>query len=106
MVEEAHDFNVLERCGQRLIDEGRHQDALTVYLYMADGDPSLDAGHLGARIGECYTALGQPYAAKYWFGRAVDENPVVNAGLEQRREQIGPYPLSTLIQPQDHIRGW
>lgn len=47
-----------------------------IYLFMgADGDQSLDAGYLGERLGECYENLGDLHAAKYWYGRAVEESP-------------------------------
>jgi hypothetical protein len=47
-----YDFNVLERRAADLIKAGRPQDALRIYLFMADGDPSLDGGYLGKRIAE------------------------------------------------------
>jgi hypothetical protein len=53
---------------------GRPQDAIRIYLFMADGDPSLDGGYLGKKLGECYERLGDLHAAKYWYGRAVEEN--------------------------------
>lgn len=67
------DFNVLETRAADLVKAGRPRDALRLYFFMADGDPSLDAGYLGKKIAECYEALGEPYAAKYWYGRAVEE---------------------------------
>jgi tetratricopeptide (TPR) repeat protein len=70
-----YDFNLLERRAKDLKDAGRSNDALKIYLYMADGDQSLDAGYLGMRIGECYERMGDRHAAKYWFGRAFEENP-------------------------------
>jgi hypothetical protein len=45
------DFNELEWRAHRFITKGRHRDAIAVYLTMADGDPSLDAGHLAHRVG-------------------------------------------------------
>jgi hypothetical protein len=60
-----YDFNVLERRATELIDAGRPQDAIKIYLFMADGDPSLDAGYLGKRLGECYEQIGDLHAAKY-----------------------------------------
>ncbi|MGE5271035.1 MAG: hypothetical protein ACM3JG_15340 [Thiohalocapsa sp.] len=59
-----YDFNVLERRAQELVAAARPQDAIRIYLFMADGDPSLDAGYLGKRLGECYERLGDLHAAK------------------------------------------
>ncbi len=84
-----HDFNVLERRAKELIASGRPADALKIYLYMADGDRSLDAGYLGLRIGECYERMGDLHAAKYWYGRAVEENPGVPDRVEARRRLEG-----------------
>ena len=72
-----YNFNVFNKTARELFKSGRHDDALRIYFFMADGDPSLDAGYLGERIAECYEAKGQLYAAKYWYGRAVEENPEV-----------------------------
>ncbi len=47
-----YDSNVLERRATELIGAGRAQDAIKIYLFMADGDPSTDAGYLGKRLGE------------------------------------------------------
>jgi len=101
MTDAAYDMNVLEHCAQRLLDEGRHQDALTVYYAMADGDPSIEAGYLGLRIAECYLSLDQPFAAKYWLGRAYEENPRIYPDCRERSEALGDYPVTTLISPED-----
>jgi hypothetical protein len=50
---ERYDFNVLEKAAQELINLGRPDGAIQIYLSMADGDQSLDAGYLGKRLGEC-----------------------------------------------------
>ncbi|WP_037068416.1 hypothetical protein, partial [Allorhizobium undicola] len=71
------DFNQLEKKARDLFKNGEFQDALKIYLHMASGDPSLDAGYLGERIAMCYQSLGDLYSAKYWYGRAVEENPEV-----------------------------
>lgn len=75
---EHYDFNVLERAAQDLLNRDTPHDALKIYLFMADGDPSLDAGYLAARIGECYGRMGDLHAAKFWYGRAVEENPGID----------------------------
>ncbi|WP_249741231.1 hypothetical protein [Agrobacterium rubi] len=36
----------LERISKKYIDDGNVADAIKIYLFMSDGDPSLDAGYL------------------------------------------------------------
>jgi hypothetical protein len=57
---------------------------------MADGDPSLDGGYHGKKLGECYERLGDLQAAKYWYGRAVEENSAREdcAAARQRLESV------------------
>ena len=64
---------------------------------MADGDPSLDAGYLGTRIAGCYEAMGRLREAKYWHGRAVEENPGVWAVSEEALRRIGGMPVEHLL---------
>jgi hypothetical protein len=56
--------NELLRRAKSLIEAGRPQDALKIYLFTAGGEPSLDAGYLGFRIGQCYERMGDLHAAK------------------------------------------
>jgi hypothetical protein len=70
-----YDFNVLEKRAQELIDSGRSSEAIKIYLFMADGDPSLDGGYLGKRIGECYERMGDLHAAKYGTAVALRRIP-------------------------------
>lgn len=93
----VHDFNIFERSAAKLKELGRHQDALEIYLFMSDGDPSLDGGYLGTRIGECYEALGRVREAKYWHGRAVEENPGVRMGSQEALERIGLLSIEHLL---------
>jgi hypothetical protein len=55
---------------------------------MADGDPSLDGGYLAEKIAECYESMGYLYAAKYWYGRAVEENPEVRLASALSLERL------------------
>jgi hypothetical protein len=99
------DFNVLEKRAKELIDAGRPQAAIRIYFLMADGDPSLDGGYLGKRIGECYEAMNQPYAAKYWYGRAAEENPEVRLDCAKARERLEKIvTIDDLISPEDYVR--
>jgi tetratricopeptide (TPR) repeat protein len=96
------DFNVLEKRATELIKAGRPQDAIRIYFFMADGDPSLDGGYLGQKIGQCYESMGQLYAAKYWYGRAVEENPEVRKDCAEARKRLeGTVNIYDLIKSRD-----
>lgn len=92
-----YDFNILERSAAALISAGRPQDAIKIYLFMADGDPSLDAGYLGEKLGQCYEMLGDPHAARYWYGRAIEENPGVRLHAEEARKRLEHLGLDDLL---------
>jgi hypothetical protein len=81
----GYDFNILEHSAANFIAGGQPRDAMAIYLYMADGDPSLDAGYLAHRIGQCCELLDDLHGAKWWYGRAVEENPEIAAYVEARR---------------------
>ena len=95
----TYDFNRLERAASTLIQEDRHQDALRIYFYMADGDGSLDGGYLGYRIAQCYEQLGQLDAARYWYRRAVEENPDAQPEAAEARERLGEISIADLYAP-------
>lgn len=95
-----YDFNVLEKRAKELVATNRYADAIQIYLFMADGDASLDAGYLAEVIGECYEALGDLHAAKYWYGRAVDENPSVRMGSVKARDRLKAVGIDHLLRPQ------
>jgi hypothetical protein len=97
------DFNVLEQRAQELIDTGRARDAIRIYLFMADGDASLDGGYLGERLGECYERIGDLHAAKYWYGRAVEENPTVRLQSTVARQRLAGVTIDDLVSPQLYI---
>ncbi len=92
-----YDFNKLERTATKLMEAGRVSDAIKVYLFMSDGDPSLDAGYLGERLGICYETVGDLHAAKYWYGRAVEENPEVRLVSAQACERLRGLNVDDLI---------
>ena len=72
-----HDFNRLERLAQQFMQSGQIDDALKIYFFMANGDNSLDGGYVGMQLGSCYERKGELVAARYWYGRAVEENPEI-----------------------------
>ncbi|CDZ49250.1 hypothetical protein [Neorhizobium galegae] len=91
------DFNHLERTAKKLIGDGNVVDAIKIYLFMSDGDASLDAGYLGERLGICYEQLGDLHAAKYWYGRAVEENPEVRLEAAQAYERLSNVGIDHLV---------
>lgn len=99
-----YDFNVLEKRADELINSGRPQDALKIYMFMADGDTSLDAGYLGKKIAQCYEKMGDLHAAKYWYGRAVEENPEVRVDCQEARKRLEYVNIDDLISPEDYKR--
>lgn len=92
-----YDFNYLERMAKKYIDDGKVADAITIYLFMSDGDRSLDAGYLGERLGICYERLGDLHAAKYWYGRAVQENPEVRLEAAQAYRRLSNVNIEHLL---------
>ena len=70
---------------------------------MADGDPSLDGGYLGERIAECYGALGDLAAAKYWYGRAVEENPEICLASVAARRRLEVVTIDDLVPPHTYV---
>jgi tetratricopeptide (TPR) repeat protein len=93
-----YDFNVLERRAQEFSQAGEFQNAMAIYLYMGDGDPSLDAGYLGFQIGACFEALGDLHQAKWWYGRAVEENPEIPQYREARK-RLDHVNIDDLVNP-------
>lgn len=99
------DFNVLEERAKELIAAGRPEDAIRIYFLMADGDPSLDGGYLGEKIAECYERMGYLYAAKYWYGRAVEENPQVRLDAAKARTRLEAIvTIDDLVSPREYER--
>ena len=97
-------FNILEEHAQDFVKVGRERDALRLYFFMADGDPSLDAGYLGKKIAECYEALGESYAAKYWHGRAVEEGPGAWPDAVAARGRLeNVVTIDDLIPPAEYV---
>jgi hypothetical protein len=97
------DFNVLERRAKELIESDRVRDAINVYIFMADGDPSLDGGYLGKKLGECYELLGEPIVAKYWYNRAVEENPEARTDCAEALKRLRTQTIDYLIPSEADI---
>jgi hypothetical protein len=99
----SYDFNVLEKAANELVVSGRPHDAIKIYLFMADGDQSLDGGYLGEKLGECYEIAGDLHAAKYWYGRAVEENPKARPKSVEARDRLASVSIDDLVPPQTYI---
>jgi len=87
------DVNELQNRAALLRSNGHFQKAIDVYLYLADGDPSLDAGWYAIQIAECCEKLGRMTEARYWAARAKDENPTV-PDRQEIEQRLGPIKLA------------
>jgi tetratricopeptide (TPR) repeat protein len=92
-----YDFNKLEEKAQNLLNAGLPHEAIKIYLFMADGDQSLDGGYLGKRIAECYESMNDLHAAKYWYGRAIEENPQVLVDCKEARRRLESVTIDSLL---------
>lgn len=97
-----YDFNVLEKKAKSFLKLDRPHDAVKIYLYMADGDQSLDGGYLGKMLGQSYEAMGDLHAAKYWYGRAVEENPEVRTDCLEALNRLKNVTIDELIADPPH----
>ncbi len=71
------DYNLLYYCANNAFQKGDYKEALAIYLFLATGDGSLEAGWTGSWIAKCYEKLGDLHSAKYWASRACEENPAI-----------------------------
>jgi hypothetical protein len=53
---------------------------------------------LGEKIGECYESLGDIPAARYWYRRAVEENPQVRLTSVAARSRLGEENFDELVK--------
>ena len=93
-----YDFNILEIKSKKLLDAGLPHEAIKLYLFMADGDQSLDGGYLPKRIAQCYEQMNDLHAAKYWYGRAVEENPEVRVDCLEARKRLDFVTIDDLLK--------
>lgn len=98
-----YDLNILETAAARYTTSGEFEKAIRIYLFMADGDSSLDGGYLGEKLGQCYEAIGNLVAAKYWYGRAIEENPDVRQHAVERRKALDNVDVTDIVA--DYIVG-
>jgi len=92
-----YDFNKLEERAKDLLASGLPQEAIKIYLFMADGDQSLDGGYLAKQIALCYELMADLHAAKYWYGRAIEENPVVRVDCTEARKRLQYITIDDLL---------
>lgn len=93
-----YDFNKLEENAINLFDSGFPHEAIKIYLFMADGDQSLDGGYLAKKIAQCYEEMKDLHAAKYWYGRAIEENPEVRADCVEARNRLERVTIDSLLK--------
>ncbi len=98
----GYDVNAIMRRAEELLAAGRPRQALKLFLFLADGDPSLNGGWLAERIGHCCEMQGDLHMARWWYGRAVEENPRIGAYVEagRRRDAVRPD-----LPPPDAVAG-
>jgi hypothetical protein len=99
----TYDFNIFERRAAELIAADRPRDAMAIYLFMGDGDPSSDAGYLAERIGRCCELVGDLHTARWWYGRAVEENPGI-ARYQEARQRLQDISIADLFTAEDWQR--
>ena len=92
-----YNFNRLETKAKELLEAGLPHEAIKIYFFMADGDQSLDGGYLGEKIAQCYEQMNDLHAAKYWYGRAVEENPKVRLDSVEAYKRLGHVTIESLI---------
>jgi len=93
-----HDFNKLEEKANNLLDSELPHEAIKIYFYMADGDQSLDGGYLAKKIAQCYEKMNDLHAAKYWYGRAIEENPEVRLDCVKARNRLECVTIDDLLK--------
>ena len=90
------DFNNLEKLALQLQKSLRHEEAIAIYLFMSDGDRSLDAGHLAFCLAHCYRFLNRLPEAQYWARRAVEENPSIDVYQELKKD-LGAISIEAIL---------
>jgi tetratricopeptide (TPR) repeat protein len=90
------EFNAVHDRAVQMVRANRLQDALKLFYHLAEGDRSLDGGSLGHSIGECYEGLGDLHAARYWYARAFEENPVIEL-YRQDYQRLKEVTITDLI---------
>jgi tetratricopeptide (TPR) repeat protein len=93
-----YDFNKLEEKAANLLGSGLPHEAIKIYLFMADGDQSLDGGYLAKQIAQCYEEMKDFHAAKYWYGRAIEENPCVRVDCVEARKRLEYVTIDNLLK--------
>jgi hypothetical protein len=92
-----YDFNKLEEKAKNFLALDLPHEAIKIYLYMADGDQSLDGGYLAKQIAQCSERMNDLHAAKYWYGRAVEENPEVRIDCVEARKRLASVTIDSLL---------
>lgn len=94
---EKYNFNTLNDAALKFFESKFYDKAIDIYIFMGDGDPSLDGGFIAYWLGRCYQSLGSLQVAKYWYGRAVEENPQITLYVEARQNLSEITPIKEIV---------
>jgi hypothetical protein len=94
---QRYDFNHLEVAASEHIKSENYDAALALYFYMAIGDASLSGGYYAKRIAFCYQRQQKLHAAQYWYLRAIEENPELNADCCLDLKEIGDLDIAEFL---------
>ena len=92
------DFNELEYLAKQALETGNVERAAQIYAFMADGDTSLDGGYLGEQLGKCFELMKMSYVARFWFRRAIEENPEVSTYACTALARLDALPITNLVE--------
>ena len=70
---------------------------LKIFLFIAVIDTK--SGLFSERVGSCYENIGDLHSAKYWYGKAVKENPTIEPYV-RARERLKHVNIDLLLRPE------
>ncbi len=81
------------------MEKGEYRRAAARFYALMDGDPSLEAGCNAEKLAACYDAMGEVQPARYWYRRAVEENPETHQHARARRQILEAHNVDHLVNP-------
>ena len=97
----TYDFNVLSAAAADFYRQNRFRDSLKIFLFIAVID--TESGFYSERVGSCYENIGDLHSAKYWYGKAVKENPTIEPYV-RARERLKHVNIDFLLDPKSYIK--